>query len=77
MVTHPRISGILFAGAGPRLYGSKNYGETVSILNTPPELSFILDMCYDENTDMLYVAGDGGVFRLGRPVAHIPWDSLS
>jgi len=72
MVAHPRISGILFAGAGPRVYGSKNYGETVSILNTPPELTFILDMWYDENTDMLYVAGDGGVFRLRSPVVHIP-----
>lgn len=66
--THPRISGIFFAGAADRLYASRNHGNTVTIVDTPDELTFILDMWYDEDRDVLYVAGDGGVFRLHNPV---------
>ena len=70
--THPEIPGVLFAGAGKRLYGSKDYGETVSILETPDELTFIIDIWYDEDADILYVSGDGGVFRIQNPVRLIP-----
>lgn len=70
--THPKISGILFAGAAHRLYGSRNHGKNTAILDTPEELTFILDMWYDEGRNALYVAGDGGVFRLSHPVNAIP-----
>ncbi len=70
--THPEIPGVLFAGAGKRLYGSKDYGETVSILETPDELTFIIDIWHDEDADILYVSGDGGVFRIQNPVRLIP-----
>lgn len=66
--THPSRAGILFAGAAGRLYASRNHGDTVTILDTPKELTFILDMWYDEHREVLYVAGDGGVFRLRNPV---------
>ncbi len=71
--THPEIPGVLFAGAGKRLYGSKDYGETVSILETPDKLTFIIDMWYDEDADILYASGDGGVFRIQNPVRLIPY----
>lgn len=66
--THPRIPGILFAGAAGRLYGSRNHGDTATIVDTPKELTFILDMWYDQSSESLFIAGDGGVFRLHRPV---------
>jgi len=72
MQTHPTIPGVLFAGAGSQLYASNNYGQTVYILDTPSELTFIIDMWYDAKGEVLYVAGDGGVFRLNKPMAAIP-----
>lgn len=71
METHPKISGILFAAAANRMYASRDRGNTVSILDTPEELAFILDMWYDKDRDELYVSGDGGVFRLINPISAI------
>ena len=69
---HPRLPGILFAAAGPRLYASRNHGGTARLLDTPEGLTFILDMWYDGASEALYVAGDGGVFRLRNPLGAIP-----
>lgn len=70
--THSTRGGVLFAAAAGRLYGSLNHGDTVSQIPTPENLSFILDMWFDPTSDMLYVAGDGGVFRLHNPLYSIP-----
>ncbi len=70
--THPTRGGVLFAAAAGRLYGSVNHGNTVNLINTPEKLTFILDMRYDPATNMLYAAGDGGVFRLRNPLKAIP-----
>lgn len=70
--THPARGGVLFAAAAGRLYGSLNHGDTVSLIETPDDLTFILDMWYESSTNILYVAGDGGVFRLHKPLNAIP-----
>lgn len=68
---HPSQSGVLFAAAADRLYASRDHGDTVIILDTPKELTFILDKWYYTDRDVLYVVGDGGVFRLNNPVQAI------
>lgn len=70
--THPNRSGVLFAAAAGRLYGSLDHGDTVSLIPTPKNLTFILDMWFDATSNMLYAAGDGGVFRLHNPLNAIP-----
>lgn len=70
--THPTRGGVLFAAAAGRLYGSVNHGNSVTLIDSPEKLTFIMDMWYDPATNMLYVAGDGGVFRLRNPLKAIP-----
>lgn len=70
--THPVRSGVLFAGAGSRLYGSLDYGETKHVIETPPELEYISDLWYDKNSEHLYISGTGGVFLLRNPLIAIP-----
>lgn len=70
--THPARGGVLFAAAAGRLYGSRNHGNAVIQIPTPENLTFILDMWFDPASNMLYAAGDGGVFRLHNPLNAIP-----
>jgi photosystem II stability/assembly factor-like uncharacterized protein len=70
--THPTEPGVLFAGAGSRLYGSLDYGETKHVIDTPPELEYISDLWYDKNSEHLYLSGTGGVFLLRNPLIAIP-----
>lgn len=70
--THPARGGVLFAAAAGRLYGSLNHGDTVSQIPVPENLTFILDMWFDSTSNMLYIAGEGGVFKLRNPLNAIP-----
>ena len=69
--THPIIGGVVIAG-GTRLFVSEDHGETVHEIEKPSEMGLIRDMWYDEQTDMLYVAGSEGVIRCQDPIGAIP-----